>query len=147
MSKKPSSSASILKLLVPAQKATPSPPIGPALGQRGIKSIDFCKKFNEITNNIQPLTPIPTIISIKSDRTFSFITKSPPTSYLLKRSCGVEKGAQKPGSEVVGTVSVKHIYEIAKIKQMDVGLQHVPLENICKSIIGSAKSIGINVKY
>ncbi|OMH81435.1 54S ribosomal protein L19, mitochondrial [Zancudomyces culisetae] len=147
MSKKAGGAAtSILKLLVPAQKATPSPPIGPALGQKGVKSIDFCKQFNDRTKEIQSETPIPTIITIKPDRTFTFITKSPPTSWLLKRAAGIQKGASKPGSQIVGTVSLKHIYEIAKIKQKDPSLSHVELQSICKSIIASAKSAGIEVK-
>ncbi|PVU95248.1 hypothetical protein BB559_002810 [Furculomyces boomerangus] len=139
-------SSAILKLLVPAQKASPSPPIGPALGQRGVKSMDFCKKFNDLTKEIVAETPIPTIITIKPDRTFSFIIKSPPTSYLLKKAAGIEKGAKKPGSETVGKISLKHVYEIGKLKQKDPGLQHVELESICKSVIGSARSIGIEVK-
>ncbi|PVV04443.1 hypothetical protein BB560_001053 [Smittium megazygosporum] len=146
MSKKATSgSNAIIRMLVGAQKATPSPPIGPALGQRGVKSMDFCKQFNERTKKIQPGTPTPTLITVRPDRTFSFVTKTPPTSWLLKRAAGIEKGAQKPGSEVVGELSLKHIYEIALIKQQDLHLQHISLENLCKTVIGSAKSVGINV--
>ncbi|OZJ02463.1 hypothetical protein BZG36_04102 [Bifiguratus adelaidae] len=147
MSKKPTQAAAeqLLRLLVPAGKATPSPPVGPALGSRGVKSMDFCKQFNDRTKHIAPETPIPTVITIKPDRTFTFITKTPPTTYLLKKAAGIEKGASKAGTEIVGKVSLKHVYEIAKIKQADESLQGVALDKICKSVIGVAKSAGIEV--
>ncbi|KAJ1984572.1 mitochondrial 54S ribosomal protein YmL19 [Dimargaris cristalligena] len=139
--------ASLLRLIVPAGKATPSPPVGPALGQRGVKSMDFCKQFNDRTKNTTPLTPTPVIINIKPDRTFTFVVKPPPTSYLLLRAAGVTKGATNPGQETVGTISLKHIYEIAKIKKNDPSMVSVDLYKICKSIIGSARSVGVKVVH
>ncbi|CAG8459823.1 1986_t:CDS:1 [Scutellospora calospora] len=134
-----------VKCMVPAVKATPSPPIGPALGQRGVKAIEFCKQFNERTKNFEPGTPIPTIISIKPDHTFSFITKLPPTVWFLKRAARIEKGASKPGSEIVGKISLKHVYEIALIKQQQENMKDYDLKGICKCIIATAKSVGIQV--
>ncbi|KAJ1911542.1 mitochondrial 54S ribosomal protein YmL19 [Tieghemiomyces parasiticus] len=138
--------ASILKLIVPAGKATPSPPVGPALGQRGVKSMDFCKQFNDRTKHLAPSTPTPVVINIKPDRTFTFAIKSPPTSFLLKRAAGVEKGATNPGQESVGTISLKHVYEIAKIKKGDESMAPIDLLKICKSVIGQARSVGIKVQ-
>lgn len=137
----------LVRILVAAGKASPSPPVGPALGARGVKSMDFCKQFNDKTKHIVTDTPIPTVITIKPDRTFTFVTKTPPTTYLLKRAAGITKGASNPGSEVVGTVSLKHVYEIAKAKQQDANLKHLSLESICGSIVGVAKSIGIQVVH
>ncbi|CAG8571815.1 25014_t:CDS:1 [Cetraspora pellucida] len=134
-----------IKCMVPAVKATPSPPIGPALGQRGVKAIDFCKQFNERTKDYETETPIPTIITIKPDRTFTFVTKLPPTTWFLKRAARVEKGASKPGSEIVGKISLKHVYEIALIKQQQDNMRDIGLKGICKSIIATAKSVGIQV--
>ncbi|KAG0261566.1 hypothetical protein BG011_000904 [Mortierella polycephala] len=148
MSKKaPAAAASLLRLVVPAGKATPSPPIGPALGQRGVKSMDFCKQFNDRTKNVDVGTPLPVIITVKGDRTFTFVTKSPPTSFFLKRAAGIEKGAASVGKEhpFVGKVNLKQIYEIGKIKQSDDGMGHLSLKGICTSIAGSAKSLGIEV--
>ncbi|KAI9303132.1 50S ribosomal protein L11 [Cunninghamella echinulata] len=147
MSKKQQGVEVLVRLLVSAGKASPQPPVGPALGARGVKSIDFCKQFNDKTKNIVVDTPIPTVITIKPDRTFTFITKTPPTTFLLKRAAGIEKGASKPGTEIVGNVSLKHVYEIAKVKQKDANLQHLSLESICGSIIGVAKSVGIQVVH
>ncbi|GAO52701.1 hypothetical protein G7K_6772-t1 [Saitoella complicata NRRL Y-17804] len=137
----------LLKLLVPAGGATPQPPIGPALGARGVKSIDFCKEFNARTAKLVKGTPVPCIITVRPDRTFSFDTTSPPTSYLLLKAAGLEKGSSTPGvkNPKVGTVSVKHVYEIAKMKHKDTRLQELSLEAIAKSIVGSAKSMGIAV--
>ncbi|KAI8983656.1 50S ribosomal protein L11 [Pilobolus umbonatus] len=145
MSKKQQAAEVIIKLLVGAGKASPSPPVGPALGARGVKSMDFCKQFNDKTKHIQPDTPLPTVITVKPDRTFSFVVKSPPTTYLLKKAAGITKGAQTPGTEVAGTISLKHVYEIAKIKQKDDNLKHLSLESISSSIIGVARSVGIQV--
>ncbi|KAJ1954185.1 mitochondrial 54S ribosomal protein YmL19 [Dipsacomyces acuminosporus] len=144
MSKK-GGATSILKLIVPAGKAMPSPPVGPALGQRGVKSMDFCKQFNDRTKDLILETPTPVAITIKPDRTFTFTVKSPPTSWLLKRAAGVAKGAAQPGKQVVGTVSLKHIYAIGQIKSKDPAMSHIDLSNICKSVIATAKSVGINV--
>ncbi|KAH9853777.1 mitochondrial ribosomal protein L11 [Lenzites betulinus] len=137
--------AQIIRLLIPAGKAAPSPPVGPALGARGVKSMDFCKEFNARTGHIEPGTPIPTLIAVQPDRTFSFITKTPPTAYFLKKAAGVEKGTGRPGHDIVGTVSLKHIYEIAKIKATDEHLKHLRLEAIASTVIGTARTIGIQV--
>ena len=147
MSKKPQAADALVRILVSAGKASPSPPIGPALGARGVKSMDFCKQFNDKTKHIVPETPIPTVITIKPDRTFTFVTKTPPTTFLLKRAAGITKGAQTPGTEVVGKLSLKHVYEIAKIKQGDANLKHLPLQSICGSVIGVAKSVGIQIVH
>ncbi|KAJ2723007.1 mitochondrial 54S ribosomal protein YmL19, partial [Coemansia sp. Cherry 401B] len=142
MSKKPAA-ASLLKLIVPAGKATPSPPIGPALGQRGVKSMDFCKQFNDRTKDLVLETPTPVAITINPDRTFTFAIKTPPTSWLLKRAAGVAKGAAQPGREVAGTVSMKHIYAIAQIKAKDPVMAHIGLMKICKCVASTAKSVGL----
>ncbi|KAJ3337908.1 hypothetical protein HDU93_000353 [Gonapodya sp. JEL0774] len=133
------------KLLVPAAKAAPTPPVGPALGQRGVKSIDFCKQFNDRTKHITPGTPIPTLITVRPDRTFTFITKAPQTAWLLKRAAGVEKGTSTPGREVLGSVSVKHLYEIAKLKSEDPGFKGLELEQIAKCIAAQTRTLGIKV--
>ncbi|KAI9067561.1 mitochondrial ribosomal protein L11 [Trametes coccinea BRFM310] len=137
--------AQIIRLLVPAGKAAPSPPVGPALGARGVKSMDFCKEFNARTAHIEPGIPVPTLITVQPDRSFSFVTKTPPTAYFLKKAAGIEKGTGRPGHEVVGTVSLKHIYEIAKIKATDQHLKHLRLEAIASTVVGTAKTLGIQV--
>ena len=107
--------------------------------------MDFCKEFNARTGHIEPGTPTPTLITVQRDRTFTFITKTPPTTYFLKKAAGIEKGTGKPGHEVVGTVSLKHVYEIAKIKATDEHLKHLRLEAIASTVIGSARSLGVQV--
>ncbi|RIA94593.1 ribosomal protein L11 [Glomus cerebriforme] len=134
-----------IRALVPAGNARPTPPIGPMLGQRGLKAIDFCKQFNEVTKKYEVDTPIPTIITPQPDRKFTFTCNMPPTSWLLKRAAKIEKGAAKPKHEIVGKVSLKHIYEIAKIKQKQENMKDFDLEGICKSIIATSSSIGIEV--
>ena len=133
------------RLLIPAGKAAPTPPVGPALGARGVKSMDFCKEFNAKTAHIAPGVPIPTLITVQPDRTFTFITKTPPASYFLKQAAGIEKGTGRPGHEVTGTISLKHVYEIAKIKATDEHMKTLPLESIARMIVGSAKSLGVQV--
>lgn len=130
---------------MPAGKAAPTPPVGPALGAKGVKSMDFCKEFNARTAHMAPGIPVPTMITVQPDRTFSFITKTPPTSYFLKKAAGIELGSGKPGHVVSGTISLKHIYEIARVKATDEHLKHLPLESIASTVIGSAKTLGINV--
>ena len=107
--------------------------------------MDFCKEFNARTAHIEPGVHIPTLITIQPDRTFTFITKTPPTSYFLKKAAGIEKGTGKPGHEVVATLSLKHVYEIAKIKATDDHLKHLKLESIASTVIGTARSLGIQV--
>ncbi|KAF7331937.1 54S ribosomal protein L19, mitochondrial [Mycena kentingensis (nom. inval.)] len=137
--------AQLVRLLVPAGKAAPTPPVGPALGARGVKSMDFCKEFNARTAHIEPGIPVPTLITVQPDRSFTFITKTPPTTYFLKQAAGVDKGAGKPGHETTGTISLKHVYEIAKIKATDEHMRHISMESIARMVVGSAKSLGIQV--
>ncbi|KAK4694039.1 large subunit ribosomal protein L11, partial [Phenoliferia sp. Uapishka_3] len=149
MSKTAALAAQMVRLVVPAGKATAAPPVGPALGARGVKSIDFVKEFNARTAHLLPGTPTPVIITIQPDRTFTFITKTPPTSYLIKQAAGIETGsgeAGKLGGAVAGTLSVKHVYEIAKLKATDDHLNGtVGLESVVRSVMGSCKSMGVQV--
>src|SRR6266478_1541947 len=131
------------RLLIAAAKAAPTPPVGPALGARGVRSMDFCKEFNARTAHISPGVPIPTMITIQPDRSFTFVTKTPTVSYFLKKAACIEKGTGRPGHETVGTVSLKHVYEIAKIKATDEHLGHLGLEAIASTIIGSARTLGV----
>lgn len=138
---------SLLKLIVAAGQASPSPPVGPALGQRGIKSMDFCKQFNDRTKDITPGIPLPVRVTINPNRTFSFVVKTPPTSYMLKKSADIKTGAATPGQSTIGELSVKHIYAIAEAKQKDPDMANLSLRAICGAIIGSARSMGIKVVY
>ncbi|KAI8826224.1 mitochondrial ribosomal protein L11 [Fimicolochytrium jonesii] len=144
MSKAPTT-AHRLRLLVGAGKAAPTPPVGPALGQRGVKSMDFCKAFNDRTKHYVPGVPISVKMIIEPNRTFTFETRNPPTSWLLLQAAGIEKGSARPGDVIVGTVSVKHVYEIAKIKAQDSTFRGVPLEKVASRVIGTARGMGINV--
>ncbi|PWN46921.1 ribosomal protein L11 [Violaceomyces palustris] len=121
MSKKggAAAAASLVKLMVPAGKASAQPPVGPALGAKGVKAMDFAKEFNARTAHLEPGIPIPAIVNIQPDRTFTFEIKTPPTSLLLKRAAGITSGSGKAGAEVSGSITLKHIYEIAKIKMQD----------------------------
>ncbi|GLB33622.1 putative ribosomal protein L11/L12 [Lyophyllum shimeji] len=101
--------AQVVRLLIPAGKAAPTPPVGPALGARGVKSMDFCKEFNAKTAHLEQGVPTPTLITVQPDRSFTFITKTPPASYFLKKAAGIEKGTGKPGHEITGTISLKHV--------------------------------------
>ncbi len=133
-----------IKLEVPAGKANPSPPIGPALGQRGLNIMEFCKAFNAATQNLEPGVPIPVVITAYADRSFSFVTKSPPASYFLKKAAAIEKGsgtAGKGGS--VGRVTMAQIREIAEKKMQDLNAND--LEGACRMVIGSARSMGLEV--
>ncbi|KAK8011258.1 ribosomal protein L11- N-terminal domain-containing protein [Apiospora arundinis] len=142
----------IVKLIVGAGQASPSPPVGPALGSKGIKSMDFCKEFNARTAHIVPGTPMPTRVTVRADRSFTFDIRTPQTSWLLRNAAdlpvdkkGKRKGASQPGHEVVGSLTLKHVYEIAKIKQSELRLSGLSLEGLCRSIIYQAKSIGLEV--
>ncbi|AET40798.1 mitochondrial 54S ribosomal protein uL11m Ecym_6426 [Eremothecium cymbalariae DBVPG len=139
----------LVKLIVSAGQAAPSPPVGPALGSKGVKAMDFCKEFNARTASYKPGIPIPVLITIKPDRSFSFEMKSPPTGYLLLKALGIEKGSGQPNllkpANIAGELSLKHIYEIAKIKKADSRHASLNMEGIVKSVIGVAKSMGINV--
>ncbi|KAL5527275.1 hypothetical protein ACEPAG_6066 [Sanghuangporus baumii] len=134
-----------VRLLIQAGMAAPTPPVGPALGARGVKSMDFCKEFNARTAHIEPGVPIPTTIIVQPDRTFTFTTKTPPVAYFIKKAAGIEKGTARPGHDIVGTISLKHVYEIAKIKATDEHLKHLPLESIARTILGSARSNGVQI--
>jgi large subunit ribosomal protein L11 len=134
-----------VRLLIAAGKAAPTPPVGPALGARGVRSMDFCKEFNARTAHISPGVPIPTVINIQPDRSFTFVTKTPTVSYFLKKAACIEKGTGRPGHETVGSISLKHVYEIAKIKATDEHLKHLELEAIASTIIGSARTLGVRV--
>ncbi|KAL2913672.1 mitochondrial 54S ribosomal protein YmL19 [Polyrhizophydium stewartii] len=149
MSKKAAAAGAVatVRLLVPAGKAAPAPPVGPALGQKGVKSADFCKLFNDQTKHYIQGIPITTVITVNPDRTFTFINKSPPSPWLLKQAAGIEKGSSQPGVVDVGTVSLKHIYEIAKIKSQDPAFEGVSLEAVCRRVIGTARGMGIKVVH
>ena len=130
-----------IKLQVPAGKANPSPPIGPALGQRGLNIMEFCKAFNAATQKLEPGLPIPTIITVYSDRSFTFITKTPPATVLLKKAVGIESGSGRPNTEKVGKVTRKQLEEIAKAKMPD--LTAADLDAAVRTIAGSARSMGL----
>ena len=136
--------AGYIKLQVPAGQANPSPPIGPALGQAGLNIMEFCKAFNAATQNMEQGIPIPTVITAYADRTFSFVTKTPPASYYLKKAAGLPKAAKDPGKEVVGSVTMDQVREIVDLKKADLNTSDV--DQACKMIIGSARSMGIEVK-
>jgi large subunit ribosomal protein L11 len=134
----------IIKLHVPAGKANPSPPIGPALGQRGLNIMEFCKAFNAATQNLEPGVPIPVVITAFGDRSFAFVMKSPPNSYLLKTAAGVEKGSQTAGKgDAVGRVTMAQIREIAEQKMQDLNAKDI--DGACRMLIGSARSMGLDV--
>ena len=133
----------MIKLQVPAGKANPSPPIGPALGQRGLNIMEFCKAFNAQTQNLEPGMPIPVVITAYGDRSFTFVTKTPPNSYFLKKAAGIEKGAQTTGKGIVGRVTMAQIREIAEQKMVDLNANDV--DAACRMVIGSARSMGLDV--
>jgi len=132
-----------IKLQVPAGKANPSPPIGPALGQRGLNIMEFCKAFNAQTQKMEPGMPIPVVITAYADRSFTFITKTPPNSYFLMKAAGIEKGSQTPGKGTVGKVTMKQIREIAEKKMVDLNAKD--MEGACNMLVGSARSMGLEV--
>jgi large subunit ribosomal protein L11 len=132
-----------IKLQVPAGKANPSPPIGPALGQRGLNIMEFCKAFNAQTQTLEPGMPVPVIITAFADRSFTFVTKSPPNSYFLLKAAGIEKGSQTPGKGTVGKVTMAQVRDIAQKKMQDLNAKD--LDGACQMIIGSARSMGLEV--
>ncbi|MEJ5212220.1 MAG: 50S ribosomal protein L11 [Burkholderiales bacterium] len=133
-----------IKLQVPAGKANPSPPIGPALGQRGLNIMEFCKAFNAQTQGMEPGLPIPVVITAYADKSFTFVMKTPPASVLLKKAAKVEKGSSKPHTDKVGRITRAQAEEIAKMKMPD--LTAADLEAAVRTIAGSARSMGIEVE-
>lgn len=133
----------LIKLQVPAGAANPSPPIGPALGQRGLNIMDFCKQFNAKTQGMEKGTPIPVVITAFSDRTFTFITKQPPNSYFIMKAAKIEKGAKTTGTEQVGKITMDQIREIAQKKMQDLNANDI--DAACKMLVGSARSMGVQV--
>ncbi|MCY4305296.1 MAG: 50S ribosomal protein L11 [Aestuariivita sp.] len=136
--------AGTMKLQVPAGQANPSPPVGPALGQRGLNIMEFCKAFNAKTEDLEAGAPCPTIITYYQDKSFSIDIKTPPASYFLKKAANLKSGANAPSREIVGTVSINQIREIAESKMKDLNANDI--EGAMKIILGSAKSMGIEVK-
>ncbi|KAL6780183.1 MRPL11 [Auxenochlorella protothecoides x Auxenochlorella symbiontica] len=188
MSKAVKAAATRIRVVINAGQAKPAPPVGPALGQAGLKIMDFCKDFNAKTADIkvlgvlhrlarlaldlqwrlsgiqhglrmhavapnmlrilrhhamQPDVPIPVVIFPTPDKKFTYVMKTPPASYFIKKAAGLESGSQKPGHDVAGTISLKHIYEIALAKQADV--PHIPLKSVCKSLVGTCRAMGVAV--
>ena len=133
-----------IKLQVKAGEANPSPPVGPALGQRGLNIMEFCKAFNAATQKIEKGLPIPVVITAYSDRTFTFVTKTPPATVLLMKAAGVQKGSPKANTDKVGKVTRKQLEEIAKQKEPD--LTAAGLEAAVRTIAGSARSMGLTVE-
>jgi large subunit ribosomal protein L11 len=134
----------LIKLQVPAGKANPSPPIGPALGQRGLNIMEFCKAFNAQTQKMEPGLPVPVVITAYADKSFTFIMKTPPATVLIKKAAKIEKGSPRPNTDKVGRISRAQAEEIAKTKMPD--LTAADLEAAVKTIAGSARSMGVEVE-
>ncbi len=132
-----------IKLQVPAGQANPSPPIGPALGQRGLNIMEFCKAFNAQTQKLEAGMPIPVTITAYADRTFTFVMRTPPASYFLKKAAKLESGSKTPGRELAGKVTKAQIREIAEKKMVDLNAHDI--EAACRMIAGSARSMGLEV--
>jgi large subunit ribosomal protein L11 len=132
-----------IKLQVPAGKATPSPPIGPALGQRGVNIMEFCKAFNAATQDLEASMPIPTIITVYADRSFTFVTKTPPASFLIKKAMNLKSGSKEPGKISAGTIKRSQLAEIAQTKFADLNANDI--DQATKIIEGSARSMGLSV--
>lgn len=132
-----------IKLQIPAGKANPSPPVGPALGQRGLNIMEFCKAFNAATQKMEPGMPIPVIITAYADRTFSFVTKMPPVSYFIIKATGLPKGSKEPGRTKVGKITKAQVKEIAEKKMPDLNCSTV--ESAMNMVMGQARSMGIEV--
>jgi large subunit ribosomal protein L11 len=133
-----------VKLQVPAGQANPSPPIGPALGQQGVNIMEFCKQFNAQTQNVEKGLPIPVVITVYSDRSFTFIMKTPPASVLIRKALGLEKGSGTPNTAKVGRITRQQLEEIAKTKQPD--LTAADVDAAVRTIAGSARSMGVDVE-
>jgi large subunit ribosomal protein L11 len=133
-----------IKLQVKACQANPSPPIGPALGQHGVNIMGFCKEFNAATQGVEPGLPLPVVITVYSDKSFTFITKTPPASVLIKKALGLKSGSSNPNTKKVGTITRAQLEEIAKTKMPD--LTAADMDAAVRTIAGSARSIGLNVE-
>jgi len=133
----------LIKLQIPAGSANPSPPVGPALGQRGLNIMDFCKQFNAKTQGMEKGMPIPVVITAYSDRTFTFITKKPPNSFWIKKLLKLKSGAKTPGTEIVAEVTMDQLRELAKEKIIDMNANDI--EGAAKMLAGSARSMGVQV--
>ncbi|WP_020561266.1 50S ribosomal protein L11 [Thiofilum flexile] len=133
-----------IKLQVPAGKANPSPPVGPALGQKGVNIMEFCKAFNAATQGLEVGLPIPVVITVYSDKSFTFITKTPPATILLKKAAGLKSGSSRPNTQKVGKVTRAQLEEIAKAKEPD--LTAASLDAAVRTIAGSARSMGLEVE-
>jgi large subunit ribosomal protein L11 len=133
-----------IKLQVSAQEANPSPPVGPALGQHGVNIMEFCKAFNAKTQDVEQGMPIPVVITVYADRSFTFVTKTPPASILLKKAAGLDKGSATPNSVKVGTVNREQLEQIATAKMPD--LTAADMDAAVRTIAGSARAMGLNVE-
>jgi len=133
-----------IKLQVPAGQANPSPPVGPALGQHGVNIMEFCKAFNAQTQDTEQGLPIPVVITVFSDRSFSFVTKTPPAAVLLRKAAKIQKGSGEPNTNKVGTVTREQLEEIAKMKEPD--LTAADMDAAVRTIAGSARSMGLNTE-
>ncbi len=133
-----------IKLQVPASDANPSPPVGPALGQHGVNIMEFCKAFNAQTQNLEKGMPVPVVITVYNDKSFTFITKTPPASILLKKAAGLSKGSGRPNTEKVGKVNRAQLEEIAKTKMPDITA--ADMDAAVRTIAGSARSMGLEVE-
>jgi large subunit ribosomal protein L11 len=136
--------SSYIKLQVPAGQANPSPPVGPALGQHGVNIMEFCKAFNAATQSVEAGMPIPVVITVYSDRSFTFETKTPPAAVLLRKAAKIQKGSGEPNTRKVGTVTRAQLEEIAKTKEPD--LTAADMDAAVRTIAGSARSMGLNVE-
>jgi large subunit ribosomal protein L11 len=132
-----------IKLNIPAGSANPSPPVGPALGQRGVNIMEFCKAFNASTDSLEKNMPIPVVITVFADKSFSFVTKTPPVSFFLKKAAGKEKGSSEPGRTVGGSVKINQVREIAESKMKD--LNAADIEGAMEMVKGSARSMGLEI--
>jgi len=136
--------ASYIKLQVPAGQANPSPPVGPALGQHGVNIMEFCKAFNAQTQGVEPGLPIPSVITVYADRSFTFITKTPPAAVLLRKAAGIEKGSGEPNIEQVGKVNRQQLEDIATTKMPD--LTAADMDAAVRTVAGTARSMGIKTE-
>jgi len=133
-----------IKLQIPAGQATPAPPVGPALGQQGVNIMEFCKQFNAQTQKVEKGLPIPVVITVYTDRSFTFVMKTPPASVLIRKAIGIEKGSGAPNTNKVGKISRKQLEEIAKMKTPD--LTAASLEAAVRTVAGTARSMGVDVE-